>query len=281
MKRKRVILADKIQISPNAYYLKFSFSNPQMVLGLATGKHIGIFAPMIPGKVHGKWNNGPDSEAGKSEITRKFTPISCDEMDIGYFALVVKIYRPSPKFPDGGRMSRYLEGLRVGSSIEVAGPFGNHQYIGRGRLADNGNELIFKDCAMIAGGSGITPVLQIVSAMLRDPSDQTRISLLYANSTIDDILMRDHLDTLEKTYPTRFRVWYTVSQDPKQSSKHYSFADWRYSTGRITKQMMREHLPPPSSNNSIAIHCGPKAMMENVNRLLGELGYSERRIVEY
>jgi NAD(P)H-flavin reductase len=43
---------------------------------------------------------------------------------------------------------------------------------------------------MLAGGTGITPMFQVLNAVLKDPKDRTRITLLYGNLTEDDILLR-------------------------------------------------------------------------------------------
>jgi ferredoxin-NADP reductase len=43
---------------------------------------------------------------------------------------------------------------------------------------------------MAQGGTGITPVLQVISAVLADPMDKTQLSLIYANQSEDDILVR-------------------------------------------------------------------------------------------
>ena len=40
-------------------------------------------------------------------------------------------------------------------------------------------------------------MLQVIEAILKDPTDATRISLLYANQTEIDILLRRHLESLE------------------------------------------------------------------------------------
>lgn len=37
-----------------------------------------------------------------------------------------------PKFPDGGKMSQYLENMAIGSSIDVRGPSGLLIYRGNG-----------------------------------------------------------------------------------------------------------------------------------------------------
>lgn len=38
-----------------------------------------------------------------------------------------------------------------------------------------------KQVGLIAGGTGITPMLQIIRAMIKDPEDDTKVSLLFAN----------------------------------------------------------------------------------------------------
>jgi ferredoxin-NADP reductase len=40
---------------------------------------------------------------------------------------------------------------------------------------------------MIAGGTGITPMYQIIKASLKDAQDKTQLRLIYANVNEDDI----------------------------------------------------------------------------------------------
>ena len=47
---------------------------------------------------------------------------------------------------------------------------------------------------------------QVIKAVLQDEQDETRISLLYANQTEADILLREELDTLANNHPNRFQV---------------------------------------------------------------------------
>jgi NAD(P)H-flavin reductase len=61
---------------------------------------------------------------------------------------------------------------------------------------------------MIAGGTGITPMYQVIQAVLKNSEDSTQLSLLYANVSPDDILLRDELDALAAAHPN-FKVWYT------------------------------------------------------------------------
>ena len=117
---------------------------------------------------------------------------------------------------------------------------------------------------MMAGGTGITPMLQVMNAILSDPNDATQISLVYANQTEDDILCRDMLDALAAKHPKRLSVWYTVDRAPK---------GWKYSEGFITAEMIAEHLPGPKESTLILM-CGPPPMIKFACQAnLDKLGY--------
>ena len=92
-----------------------------------------------------------------------------------------------PKFPAGGKLTQYLEEMKLGDYIDVRGPSGLIVYRGRGELgvkADKKSAPVarrVRKLGMVAGGSGITTMLQIVSHVLRDPADSTQLWLLLAN----------------------------------------------------------------------------------------------------
>ena len=60
---------------------------------------------------------------------------------------------------------------------------------------------------MIAGGTGITPMYQVIKAVLKQADDETQLALLYANQSPDDILLFEELQSLAED--PRLRVWYT------------------------------------------------------------------------
>ena len=39
-----------------------------------------------------------------------------------------------PKYPDGGKMSQYLDTLEIGDTVDIRGPSGKLTYVGRGEL---------------------------------------------------------------------------------------------------------------------------------------------------
>ena len=82
-------------------------------------------------------------------------------------------------YPDG-ITSGYLHDLNVGDSIEVKGPFVKLKY----------QRNMKKSIGMVAGGTGITPMLQVIQQVLTDPEDSTKMTLIFANQTEDDILLK-------------------------------------------------------------------------------------------
>ena len=60
-------------------------------------------------------------------------------------------------------------------------------------------------------------MLQLITAVFRDPEDQTSLALLFANQSEDDILVREELEAIQQKYPERFKLWYTVDR-PKEGT---------------------------------------------------------------
>ncbi|KAF9608459.1 hypothetical protein IFM89_009825 [Coptis chinensis] len=156
------------------------------------------------------------------------------------------------KFPNGGLMSQYLDLLPLGATIDVKGPLGHIEYTGRGNFTVHGKNKFGKKLAMVAGGTGITPIYQVMQAIMKDPEDNTEMYVVYANRTEDDILLREELDSWAKHYSERLKVWYVVGESQE---------GWKYSVGRITEGILREHIPLGSSD-TLALACGPPAMIQ-------------------
>ncbi|CAG0903385.1 unnamed protein product [Cyprideis torosa] len=152
-------------------------------------------------------------------VIRPYTPVTSDE-DKGHMDLVIKVYFKDvhPKFPNGGKMSQYLESLEIGDTIDVRGPNGLLVYDGKGKFLIRKekklppNTVRVKKVNMVAGGTGITPMLQIIRAVFRDADDRTEISLLFANQTEKDILLREELEEIQKAHAEQFKLWYTVDR---------------------------------------------------------------------
>lgn len=278
-KQKKVVqIVNIVSVSHDVKRFTLSLGGKTTILGLPIGKHLSICFPNAEKCVQGEtWNGKPDPDNQKRLIDRKYTPVTGDDTP-GYVDLVVKIYRagtftlPNGKehtFEDGGKCSRYLDEKKIGDKIEINGPFGLIEYMGNGHFKVPGGVRQVGRVAMMAGGSGITPMLQVVTAALRDPEDECRFSLIYANKTEGDILCRDLLEDAVTEGKGRFQVFYTLDMPP---------VSWKGKSGFITTEMIQECLPGPELNPLVLL-CGPPPMVEFAcKRNLEKLGYDKKYV---
>lgn len=54
--------------------------------------------------------------------------------------------------------------------------------------------------------------LQVADHILSDPSDKTKVSLIFANVSESDILLKDKIDALAAKHPDQFKVYYVVDK---------------------------------------------------------------------
>jgi len=164
-------------------------------------------------------------------------------------------------------MSQHFLSLKVGDSIDIKGPCGRFQYLGRGVYSIRAQKKSpIRRIGMIAGGSGITPMYQIMKAILHNKSDKTKVSLIYANQTPSDILLREEFDRFSEI-STQFSIWFTVDRDAPPG--------WEYDTGFVSAAMISKHLPPPDPETLILM-CGPLPMIEYACKPnLKQLDYNE------
>jgi nitrate reductase (NAD(P)H) len=238
----------KKTISHDVRLFRFALSNETQLLGLPVGKHIFLCATI-----------------NEKLCMRAYTPTSSVD-EVGYFDLIVKIYLKGvhPKFPNGGLMSQYLDSLSIGSVLDIKGPLGHIEYTGKGNFLVHGEYKFAKRLAMLAGGTGITPIYQVVQAILKDPEDLTEMHVVYANRSEDDILLREEMNEWAKKHE-RFKIWYVVQESKREG--------WEYSVGFINESILKQHVPP-ASQDTLALVCGPPPMIQfAVKPNLEKLGY--------
>ncbi|XP_068988574.1 NADH-cytochrome b5 reductase 3 isoform X1 [Bombus flavifrons] len=250
-------LIKKDILSHDTRKFRFALPTADHILGLPIGQHVHLTVKI-----------------GDEVVIRSYTPVSSDD-DHGYVDLVIKVYFKNvhPKFPEGGKLSQYLENLKIGETVDFRGPSGRLVYKGHGKFSikilrkDPPVEYNVKKIVMLAGGTGITPMLQLIRAIIKDSTDETQASLLFANQTEKDILLREELDDIAKNHPNKLKLWYTIDT---------SSENWPYSTGFINADMIKDHLFPPSPD-TIVLMCGPPPMINFAcNPNLDKLGYDPK-----
>ncbi|KAF9153962.1 hypothetical protein BG015_002221 [Linnemannia schmuckeri] len=243
-------LVKKDNISYDTRIFRFALPDSATKFGLPTGKHVFLRGKANDGKVY----------------VRAYTPISDDSLD-GHVEFLIKVYKPTEKFPEGGHLSQVLDTLHIGDTVDVRGPLGAFLYSGHGRWTFGTHS--GRACRIItmAGGTGITPIYQLIRAIVKDRNDRTEVRLIYANRTADDILLREELNQLEKESAGRVKICHP----PK---------DWRGCTGHIDERMVQEygtfesHETLNHAIDTIAVLCGPpglidKACLPNIIKIYG------------
>lgn len=171
-------------------------------------------------------------------------------------------------------MSQHLDDMKIGESILMKGPKGHLEYRGSGKFSiTQRREKNFyrkKKIGMVAGGTGITPMLQVIRAILKNPRDKTEMWLIFANQTEEDILLRHELESLQSSYPQQFHLFFTLDRPPSEN--------WTGGIGFINPDMCRMHLPPPTNNegDTMLFVCGPPPMIKYAcEPAFKELGFEE------
>lgn len=244
-----IALVEKIHLTHDIRLFRFAFGHPDQLLGLPLGNHLFL-------KI----------KTNDSLYVRAYTPTSLPDQR-GHFDLMIKVYfkDTDPRFPAGGVVSQYLDTMTIGDSIAIKGPIGSFTYNGQGHYSHaSGRKGKCLQIGMICGGTGLTPMYQILQAILADKvHDETKVSLIFGNRTEDDILMRKEInDAGNGLGPDRFHLWHVLSGKSPEG--------WKYGMGFINKDMIEEHLFPTtwsaqdSTNDPasrIVLLCGPPPMI--------------------
>mmetsp|Transcript_30238 Transcript_30238/g.78184 ORF Transcript_30238/g.78184 Transcript_30238/m.78184 type:complete len:834 (-) Transcript_30238:53-2554(-) len=258
-KRMALPLIEKIEVSHNTRIFRFGLPSKEHKLGLPVGQHFFIYAK---------------DKKTEETIIRAYTPMTSDNV-AGHVDLLIKVYwaNEHPRFPEGGKMSQHLESLAIGETIEVKGPIGHFTYKGQGKYEDGQRAGQVKNLTMLCGGTGITPMWQVLSEILAHPEDTTQIKLLFANQTEDDILLRKELDALAAKHDN-LSVWYTLDKAPE---------GWKYSQGFISEEMLRAQVHPAgTADDTLCLMCGPPPML-NFACIpnLKKMGYTDEQLVTF
>ncbi|KAG5304967.1 nitrate reductase [Histoplasma capsulatum G186AR] len=246
-------LRSKTVVSPDSRLFTFRLSHGSQFLGLPVGNHVML-------KID-------DPSTGET-IIRAYTPISKQDSR-GTIDILVKLYPSTPNHPNGGKMTTAMDKLPLGAVVKFKGPIGKFEYLGNGEVLLNEKKRYVQSFHMICAGSGITPIFQILRAVIEDPEDRTSCVVLDGNRTEADILCRAELDDfMTENSNGKCRIVHTLTQ-PSSA--------WTGRKGRISEDLLLEYVPVNAKGNvnSLVLVCGPEALEVAVKNILLSMGWNE------
>ena len=184
------------------------------------------------------------------KLARSYS-ISSSPTQTGFVEIAVK------KQPEG-RVSSFLnERASIGLTVEARGP------LGRFRFQENEH----KNIALLAGGSGITPLISILR-YIDDVCLDTRATLFYSVRTERDIIFEGELERL-KTHLPNFRLVVILTKPD---------AGWSGPAGHLRSELISSYLGEVSNHTFFL--CGPEGCMNHATELLKSLGVDGQRILQ-
>jgi ring-1,2-phenylacetyl-CoA epoxidase subunit PaaE len=173
--------------------------------------------------------------------------------------------RVAIKRVEGGAFSTWANSaLRVGKKISVMTPDGRFHLP---PPEDSGDSRLL---VALAAGSGITPILSILKAALRD-EPASRFVLFYGNRTKESIMFRHELEDLKDRHMSRLSVFHVLSREQQDIPVLNGHLD-----AAKVELLMRTMVPFASVDH--AFICGPQPMIEGLEKTLSDLGLGRERI---
>jgi ferredoxin-NADP reductase len=160
---------------------------------------------------------------------------------------------------DDGEVSPYLtDELRTGDRLELRGPIGGWF----AWEAKDGGPLF-----LVAGGSGIAPLMAMIRHRTAAESDAT-CRLLYSSRSREEAIFADELDRLAASDGS-LEVVHTLTRSQPPG--------WTGYARRIDGEMIAEVAPSPEEA-PLTFICGPTPLVESVATELVGLGHAAGRV---
>jgi len=171
--------------------------------------------------------------------------------------------RVAVKRLEGGVFSGHaLAGLRVGDVLDVMRPAGRF-----GLRPDPARALRY---AAVVAGSGITPVLSILAAVLETEPGST-FTLVYGNRDAGSVMFLEELADLKDRHPARLQLVHVLSREARDADLLH---------GRIDAAKLDSLLDGVVHADDVDewFLCGPFAMVEQVRSTLTARGVPPGRV---
>jgi len=160
------------------------------------------------------------------------------------------------KLPGGAFSRGVVDTLHVGDELDVMTPFG--------KFTTQLDPASTKTYVALAAGSGITPIISIISTILEEePSAQ--VMLVYANRTHRTVMFLDDLHDLKDRFPGRFHLVHVLSREQQDVELFSGRLD-----GDRLSRILKSLLPAEDVDEWFL--CGPQQMVLDLRQVILDHG---------
>jgi ring-1,2-phenylacetyl-CoA epoxidase subunit PaaE len=160
------------------------------------------------------------------------------------------------KLPGGAFSEGVVDALHAGDELDVMTP--------AGRFTTRLDPASARMYVAIAAGSGITPIISIVSTILEE-EPHAQVMLVYANRTHRTIMFLDDLHDLKDRFPDRFHLVHVLSREQQ---------DVELFSGRLDGDRLSRILKSlrPAEDVDAWFLCGPQQMVVDLRQVILDHG---------
>lgn len=169
--------------------------------------------------------------------------------------------------------------MELGKTINCRGPFGKFRYLGDGNcqfltkyfpLTYSNRK--YNKIGMLAAGTGIAPIFQILQAADRNGESDVEFTLFYGNSTAKDILLRKELTQFVTNNKFKFKLVLMINNKED---------NWEGEVGHFNQDNIKKYMPFPD-DKTLIIHCGTRSLCRDVyTKYSLIIGHKKENIFEF
>lgn len=266
----KALLHSKTVLSADTRIFRFTLEHDDQTIGLPIGQHLMM-----------RLRDPVTREA----IIRSYTPLS-EGTAKAVLDILIKVYFDTKERP-GGKMTKSLDSLPLGHAVDFKGPIGKFTYIGRGACNISGKPRNVKRFIMICGGSGVTPIFQVLRAVATDAEDATECLVIDGNRAEEDILLQQEMDGLAagaaacKGGKGIVEIVHTLSRPS---------AAWTGLKGRCGRELLEKQIGLYGAavdgdgvkyrdGEQLVLICGPETLEKSVHGILNGMGWSDEQLL--
>ncbi|MBE9505033.1 MAG: FAD/NAD(P)-binding protein [Proteobacteria bacterium] len=161
-------------------------------------------------------------------------------------------------FRKTGKVTEALSRMEIGDTVGFRGPYGNWFQL---------DEMKGKNLVFVAGGIALPPMRSVIWTVLDNREDYGDITIVYGARTVADLVYKNEL----KHWDERSDVNMVTTVDPGGETE-----SWKGKVGFVPTVL--EEIAP-SSENCVAIICGPPIMIKFTLQSLAKIGFTNDQVI--